>query len=1532
MAILESLALRVDSRQLATAARHLREIGTAGRESGNSLSAWQRQAAGTSNIAGGIARNLGRIASAFAIEETVRRSVNAFVDYESQLAEIGKTTGATAPEIRDLSDALSELAASGELPVAGSELRDIAAAAGRLGIQGTDNILAFTESIAQLTIATPLLADEAANSFGKLLALTGEPVTAIGAIGSAFAAVSDQVSAGEREILPAVSEIARGIAQFGVASEDIIAIGATLAGLGIQADSARTTLLKAFSSITAGAAGSAEDLERLAQVAGTTEAEFRALAATSPADALVALLQGLRELDDIGRIEAIESLFGSDVRARSTIGPLIQDLDSLVDALETTRSQSANPTRLLEELERQLDTSGAKFQTFRERAAQAFVGLGEGLATGLAPVFEQLGRGLDSGAFERFGQIAGEALTRVADVGAELADFLESDLAQSLGGNIGDAAEALASNVDLVAIALSGLLTIRVGATVTGWGVALAGVGRAMATASAASRAAATEQTRVTSSLVAQQTAALAAAREQQVLARAHVAAAASASQQARAMPALTAANLAASQAQRALAASQAAVAASSRLAVRNLGLVAGAATAARRAMTLLGGPVGAVLLAVEGFYLLSSSADDAADHLEGTSAASNRFAEGLRPLNDLIRETGIALDDMGVAARNAAEKDLALAAAEVARLQALMASRGEADPTAGIQAFFESLLGGGLGGRLDSATSRLEAFQDRLTQIKEGIKDQGIAASAEALQGQFPGIEGRPSQRAAQIRTVEVKAETGQATEALEDIQARAEAAAKTLVDAFGSTRTPTEDLAIALARVDQAMSDVTANQIGAETLGVAGAVADSELLVRAYQQLGEEAIDAGASIASVREQLLALGEEGATAVGRIDTARVIAEIDELEDRYITLTDVISEARGFEELIRQAELAGQSLDGETITARLEDIITAAVQAGATLDQVAEIMEMFGSSGTEALERQRDALDDMTTSADRYASALEQVEGASARFTSTFARGLARGEGLLESLGDAVTRFKERLIEQALEEAVFGPLLDQVFGSERAGGPTPERGHAAGGILGQVLGVAAAASQVPGAATTTPQIGTASQPVPVRVAAPPSPGALAGGLGLAAALPAAAGAAGEAGIFGGIFDDFLAGLGGLFGGEGGGGFLGGLANLFGSGGTAGGGTGFLGSLGGLFTSFLGPGALGASLGQATGGGQGGASSLLFGGLGALLGSSFGPAGTIGGGLLGGLFSRLFSFHGGGQVTAAASPDWPRFHGGGLVTPALAAAALTSATVAPMVAAAAPMVAPTLTIAMPRFHDGGKVQQAQALSGVGYPKKTPADLISDAPTTLSARPILPAWPRFHTGGAITAATEVARSAMPTIAPQGPVSGLDWPRHDPAAEVAERALAAMERLERLHSGGAVQTGQAPSLDRLMKLQPGEVPIIAQVGEIVLTAAQAQSIASLVQGKRFHEGGTVGGGAGLDDLLARSPARDQDAPQATAIEVNINLSIDARGAGAQEVRDLRKMQREIADRAADQAVARITREVGRNPVVKAKVRGGR
>lgn len=191
-------------------------------------------------------------------------AAKAAIDYESAFAGVRKTVNATEEEFEALSDGIRAM--SKELPASAVEIAGVAEVAGQLGVAQED-ILAFTRTMVDLGETTVLSAEQAALSLARFQNIMGTAPEDIGRVGSAIVALGNNLATQEDQIVEYASRISGAGKLAGLAESDILAIGAAMSSVGVQAEAGGTAVQKVLLSMTAAMQDTGEAIDNTAAIA-----------------------------------------------------------------------------------------------------------------------------------------------------------------------------------------------------------------------------------------------------------------------------------------------------------------------------------------------------------------------------------------------------------------------------------------------------------------------------------------------------------------------------------------------------------------------------------------------------------------------------------------------------------------------------------------------------------------------------------------------------------------------------------------------------------------------------------------------------------------------------------------------------------------------------------------------------------------------------------------------------------------------------------------------------------------------------------------------------------------------------------------------------------------------------------------------------------------------------------------------------------------------------------------------------------------
>lgn len=163
----------------------------------------------------------------------VAASVKAAMDFESAMAEVGKTVEFTAGNsLPKLGEELKQL--SLQIPLSANELAAIAASGGQLGVADKD-LIGFTTTVAKMGVAFDMSADQAGDAMAKLSNVMQIPIKEIDRIGDMINTISNNSPAKAREIVSALSMVGSSVKGAGYSEQFSVGLTGALIAQGRDA-------------------------------------------------------------------------------------------------------------------------------------------------------------------------------------------------------------------------------------------------------------------------------------------------------------------------------------------------------------------------------------------------------------------------------------------------------------------------------------------------------------------------------------------------------------------------------------------------------------------------------------------------------------------------------------------------------------------------------------------------------------------------------------------------------------------------------------------------------------------------------------------------------------------------------------------------------------------------------------------------------------------------------------------------------------------------------------------------------------------------------------------------------------------------------------------------------------------------------------------------------------------------------------------------------------------------------------------------
>lgn len=308
-------------------------------------------------------------------------SVKAAVDWETAFTGVKKTVDESAEGYAQLAENIKQMAT--ETASSKEDIAGVMEIAGQLGISGVDNLTEFTRTMIELGDTTNLSAEDAATALARFMNITGESTSNVDKIGSAIVDLGNNFATSESEITEMATRLASAGTLAGMSSTDILALSAAMSSVGIQAEAGGTAMTQTLTSIEAAVsafrAGSTEDLEAIANIAGLSASDFANAWESHPIGAVQDFIQGLGELDEKGESATLVlgELGMSGVRQSNMLKSLALASEMLGEAVETSSTAYQENTALQNEASLRYETMASKMSQLKERFTEVAITIGE---------------------------------------------------------------------------------------------------------------------------------------------------------------------------------------------------------------------------------------------------------------------------------------------------------------------------------------------------------------------------------------------------------------------------------------------------------------------------------------------------------------------------------------------------------------------------------------------------------------------------------------------------------------------------------------------------------------------------------------------------------------------------------------------------------------------------------------------------------------------------------------------------------------------------------------------------------------------------------------------------------------------------------------------------------------------------------------------------------------------------------------------------------------------------------------------------
>lgn len=353
---------------LKDAKTELKEITEATREQ---ESAWGK-------FTGFLNKNWGAITQIFGavtgISATIRSAVNDYASMQEEMADVRKYTGLTAEQIEALNGKFKQM----DTRTSREELNQLAGAAGRLGIQSTEQIEQFVKAADMIGVALgDDLGEGAVDKIGKLAMAFGEDERmglqkAMLSTGSAINELAQNSAANAGYLVEFTARVAGFGKQLGLTQAQIMGFGTVMDENLLKDEMAATAFGNMLTKMQT-------DTATFAKIAGKSVDDFTRLLREDANAAVLAVADSLKRQDPTNMMKMLDSMGLDGSRAVGVLSTLADKIDDVRRHQQRATEAYEQATSVVGEFNTMNNTVQAQIDKCKKKFKEMTVELGEKL-------------------------------------------------------------------------------------------------------------------------------------------------------------------------------------------------------------------------------------------------------------------------------------------------------------------------------------------------------------------------------------------------------------------------------------------------------------------------------------------------------------------------------------------------------------------------------------------------------------------------------------------------------------------------------------------------------------------------------------------------------------------------------------------------------------------------------------------------------------------------------------------------------------------------------------------------------------------------------------------------------------------------------------------------------------------------------------------------------------------------------------------------------------------------------------------------
>jgi TP901 family phage tail tape measure protein len=320
----------------------------------------------------------GQIMETVALGAAMAAPIKAAVDFESAMADVKKVVDFQAPDgLVKLGNTIKQMARS--IPISAEGLAQITAAGGQLGVKEKD-LAAFTETVAKMSTAFDMTADEAGTAMAQLSNVFQIPITDMKKLGDAINHISNNMAAKARDIIPALNRAGGSVRQFGLEADQAAALVATLISMGQMPEKAGTAVSAMLMRLQT-AEKQGQKFNAALKEIGLSASDLTKKIGEDAQGAIVMFFEAMQKVDKQKRAGILVDIFGKNYQKDAAL--ITESLDAYKKSVELISDKTKYANSMQKEFANRTATTANNFQLLKSTLVETGINIGATLLPAL---------------------------------------------------------------------------------------------------------------------------------------------------------------------------------------------------------------------------------------------------------------------------------------------------------------------------------------------------------------------------------------------------------------------------------------------------------------------------------------------------------------------------------------------------------------------------------------------------------------------------------------------------------------------------------------------------------------------------------------------------------------------------------------------------------------------------------------------------------------------------------------------------------------------------------------------------------------------------------------------------------------------------------------------------------------------------------------------------------------------------------------------------------------------------------------------